>query len=73
MPDNNRLEYDHGRLKQRIRPVRGFQSQKTAHNAIRGFETMRLFWKGQFRSMVDSLAGESEARFIRRLFQVFVV
>ncbi|MBB4000083.1 IS6 family transposase [Aureimonas pseudogalii] len=69
---NNRLESDHGKLKQRIRPVRGFQSQKTAHNAIRGFETMRMFWKGQFRSMVDSLAGGSEARFIGRLFQVFV-
>ncbi|MBB4000080.1 DDE-type integrase/transposase/recombinase, partial [Aureimonas pseudogalii] len=69
---NNRLESDHGKLKQRIRPVRGFQSQKTAHNAIRGFETMRMFRKGQFRSMVDSLAGGSEARFIGRLFQVFV-
>ena len=55
----------------RIRPVRGFQSRKTAHNAIRGFETMRMFRKGQFRSMVDSLAGGSAARFIGRLFQVF--
>ncbi|MFC0191948.1 hypothetical protein ACFFKG_06950 [Aureimonas pseudogalii] len=52
--------------------MRGFQYQKTAHNAIRGFETMRMFRKGQFRSMVDSLAGGSEARFIGRLFQVFV-
>ncbi len=69
---NNRLESDHGKLKQRIRLVRGFQSQRTAHNAIRGFETMRMLRKGQFRSMVDSLAGGSEARFIGRLFQVFI-
>ncbi len=69
---NNRLESDHGKLKQRIRPVRGFKSRKTAHNAIRGFEVMRMFRKGQFRSMVDSLAGGSEARYIGRLFQVFI-
>ncbi|MBB4000687.1 hypothetical protein GGR04_004567 [Aureimonas pseudogalii] len=31
---------------------------------------MRMFRKGQFRSMVDSLTGGSEARF-GRLFQVF--
>ena len=69
---NNRLESDHGKLKQRIRPVRGFQSQKTAHNAIRGFETIGMFRKGQFRSMVDSLAGGSEARFLGRPFHVFI-
>ncbi|KTR07040.1 transposase [Aureimonas ureilytica] len=69
---NNRLESDHGKLKQRIRPVRGFKSRKTAHNTIRGFEVMRMFRKGQFRSMVDSLAGGSEARYIGRLFQVFI-
>ena len=69
---DNRLEPDHGKLKLRIRPVRGFQSQRAAHNVIRGFETMRMFRKGQFRSMVDSLAGGSEARFIGRLFQMFV-
>ncbi|WP_244496649.1 IS6 family transposase [Aureimonas ureilytica] len=69
---NNRLESGHGKLKQRIRPVQGFKSRKTAHNAIRGFEVMRMFRKGQFRSMVDSLAGGSEARYIGRLFQVFI-
>ena len=69
---NNRLEADHRKLKQRIRPVRAFKSRKTAHNAIRGFEVMRKFRKRQFRSMVDSLAGGSEARYIGRLFQVFI-
>ncbi|MFC0195133.1 hypothetical protein, partial [Aureimonas pseudogalii] len=46
------------------------QSQKTARNAIRRFETMRMFRKGRFRFMVDSLTGGSEARFIGRLFQM---
>ncbi len=31
-----------------------------------------MFRKGQFRSMVDSLAGGLEARYIGRLFQVFI-
>ena len=69
---NNRLEFDHGKLKRWIRPARSFRSQKTAQNAMRGFETMRMFWKGQFRSMVDSPFDGSESCFIGRLFQVFI-
>jgi hypothetical protein len=52
--------------------MRDFQSQKAARNTILGFETTRMFQKGQCRSMVDSRAGGSEARFIGRLLQVFV-
>ncbi len=69
---NNRLESDHGKLKQRIRPVRGFKSRKDGAQCHSRFEVMRMFRKGQFRSMVDSLAGGSEARYIGRLFQVFI-
>ncbi len=54
---NNRLDCDHGKLKQRIRPVRGFKSPKTVHNSLHGFEGMRMFRKAQFRSMVDNLIG----------------
>ena len=46
---NNRLESDHGKLKQLIHPVRGFQSMKTAYATIMGFEVMRMFKKGQFK------------------------
>jgi IS6 family transposase len=43
---NNRLEAYHGKPKRIIKPVRGFQSIKTAYATIRGFEIMRLFKKG---------------------------
>ena len=35
---NNVVEADHGKLKQLIRPVRGFKTLKTAYATIRGFE-----------------------------------
>jgi len=39
---NNIIEADHGALKQLIRPVRGFQTMKTAYATIKGFEIMRM-------------------------------
>ena len=44
---NNIIEADHGKLKQLIRPVRGFKSMKTAYATIKGFEVMRALRKGQ--------------------------
>ena len=44
---NNRIESDHGKLKRIIKPVRGFQSKKTAYATLKGFEVMRMFRKGQ--------------------------
>ena len=44
---NNIIEADHGKLKRLINPVRGFKSMKTAYAAIKGFELMRMFKKGQ--------------------------
>lgn len=38
---NNVVEADHGKLKQLIRPVRGFKTLKTAYATIKGFELMR--------------------------------
>lgn len=38
---NNIIEADHGKLKWFIKPTLGFQSMKTAYNAIKGFE----IWK----------------------------
>ncbi len=43
---NNVIEADHGKLKQLIRPVRGFKTLKTAYATIRGFEVMRALRKG---------------------------
>ena len=36
---NNVIEADHGKLKQLIRPVRGFKTLKTAYATIKGFKT----------------------------------
>ena len=44
---NNVIEADHGKLKQLIRPVRGFKTVKTAYATITGFEVMRALRKGQ--------------------------
>jgi transposase-like protein len=44
---NNIVAADHGKLKQLIRPVRGFKSLKTAYATIKGFEVMRALRKGQ--------------------------
>jgi len=41
------VEADHGKLKQLIRPVRGFKTLKTAYATIKGFEVMRALRKGQ--------------------------
>jgi transposase-like protein len=43
---NNVVEADHGKLKQPIRPVRGFKTLKTAYATIKGFEVMRALRKG---------------------------
>ena len=44
---NNVVEADHGKLKQLIKPVRGFKTLKTAYATIKGFEVMRALRKGQ--------------------------
>jgi IS6 family transposase len=44
---NNVIETDHGKLKQFIRPVRGFKTLKSAYATIAGFEVMRALRKGQ--------------------------
>ncbi len=45
-----RLEADHAKLKQLIKPVRGFKSMKTAYATIKSFEAMRMFRKGQMHA-----------------------
>ena len=65
---NNVVEADHGKLKQLIRPVRGFEPLKTAHATIKGFEVMRALRKGQ--AALFNLTGDAhdKARFIERAF-----
>ena len=41
---NNVIEADHGKLKQLIRPVRGFKTLKTAYATIKGLASVRRLW-----------------------------
>ena len=67
---NNVVEADHGKLKQRIRPVRRFKSMKTAYATIKGFEVMRALRKGHAAmfSLQGGLIGE--ARIVERAFGI---
>ena len=67
---NNVIEADHGKLKQLIRPVRGFKTLKTAYATIKGFEVMRALRKGQARmfAIQDGVVGET--RIVERAFGV---
>ena len=58
---NNVIEADHGKLKQMIRPVRGFKTLKTAYATIKGFEVMRALRKGQARAfnVIGDIRGEA--------------
>jgi transposase, IS6 family len=65
---NNVVEADHGKLKQLIRPVRGFKSMKTAYATIKGFEVMRALRKGQAAILNVTLDIVVEERLIEHDF-----
>jgi hypothetical protein len=65
---NNIIEGDHGKLKQLIRPVRGFKTLKTAYATIKGFEVMRALRKGHASSFNLSRDMRGEARLVERAF-----
>jgi transposase-like protein len=45
---NNRIETDHGRLKARLRPMRGLQTDRTASVVIRGHAFMQNLRRGHY-------------------------
>ncbi len=67
---NNVVEADHGKVKQLIRPVRGFETLKAAYATIMGFELMRALRKGQTSlfNLPQDIRGE--ARIVERAFGV---
>lgn len=65
---NNVIEADHGKLKQLIRPVRGFKSLKTAYATIKGFEVMRVLRKGQASAFNVTGDIRVEARIVELAF-----
>ncbi len=63
---NNRIESDHAALKQRLRPMRGFQTLAGAKAAIAGIETFRTIRKGQFANCDTGVI--NEIAFVENLF-----
>ena len=54
---NNRVENGHGRLKARLRPMRGLQTDRTASVIIRGHAFMQNLRRGHYELGVDALPG----------------
>jgi transposase, IS6 family len=62
---NNRIEADHGRLKARLRPMRGLKRDHTARVIIRGHALMQNLRRGHYELGV-------EARTHRRVATAFI-
>jgi transposase-like protein len=62
---NNRIESDHARFKQPLKPMRGFKAFRTAKKTIAGMEAMLMLRKRQFTAMKNY---ESEVLFVHSLF-----
>ena len=52
---NNRVECDHGRLKARLTPMRGLQSDRTASIVIRGHAFVQNLRRGHYEVGVDPI------------------
>jgi len=63
---NNVIEADHGKLKQLIRPVRGFKTLRTAYATIKGFEVMRALGQASAFNLTGDIRGEP--RIVERAF-----
>jgi transposase-like protein len=50
---NNRIEADHGRLKARLRPMRGFKRDQTARVIIRGHAFMQNMRRGHYELGIE--------------------
>ncbi len=51
---NNRIEADHSRLKQRLRPMRGLRTDKTAQVIIAGHAFRQHLRRGHYELAVDA-------------------
>ena len=52
--ENNRCECDHGRLKARLRPMRGLKTNRTASVVIRGHGFIQNLRRGHYQLGVDA-------------------
>ncbi len=53
--ENNRVECDHGRLKARLRPMRGLKTERTASLVVRGHAFVQNLRRGHYELGVDAL------------------
>jgi transposase-like protein len=51
---NNRVECDHGRLKARLRPMRGLKTDRTAANVIAGHAFVQNLRRGHYQLGVEA-------------------
>ena len=54
---NNCIEWDHGRLKARLRPMRGVRTDCTASTAIRGHAFVQNLRRGHYELGVEARRG----------------
>jgi IS6 family transposase len=54
---NNRVEADHGRLKARLRPMRGLKQQRSARVVIAGHGFVHNLRRGHYELAVEEPAG----------------
>ncbi|MCP4085164.1 MAG: DDE-type integrase/transposase/recombinase [Actinomycetia bacterium] len=57
---NNRIEWDHGRLKARLKPMRGLSTDRTASIVIRGHAFVQILRRGHYE-----LGAEADRKHLR--------
>jgi IS6 family transposase len=67
---NNRIEADHGRLKSRLRPMRGLKRDHTARVIMRGHAFMQNLRRGHYELGVDARAHRRVASAFTELARV---
>jgi IS6 family transposase len=67
---NNRIETDHGRLKARLRPMRGLKRDQTARVIMRGHALMQNIRRGHYELGLDARAHRRVAYAFTELAQV---
>ena len=55
--ENNRIEADHGRLKHRLRPMRGLRTDRTAQVIIAGLAFMQNLRRGHYEIATETSRG----------------
>ncbi len=67
---NNRVETDHGRLKARLRPMRGLKRDRTGTVVIRGHAFMQNLRRGHYELGIHALPGLTVAAAFDELARV---